>query len=403
MLNVMHRMKHVLGRTIAGRICLCVLAITLTAGLWPFHAPANHVRWLQVANGLEFGGHGSAVSSGVFRVRDRTDTSGTLEIWVEPASSASKSTILSFDGSAHPGEPFSLHQKGDAVAIRRNNVDPQGVSRTALFFAPRVFQEKKPVFVTVVLNSQQTSVYLNGVLAKVFPHSMTWNDLTGRLVLANSPSSNDSWPGRILGLAMYPRELTAAQIDADYASWMALGKSVQAAEGGASALYLFAERGGLVAHNNLDPATDLEIPRHYFVLHPGFMVAPRREYHPTWSYWQDVGANIAGFAPFGFCVFAYLSLMRVIKHPGATTVLLGLLTSLTIELMQAFLPTRSSGMTDLITNTLGTAIGVMICRCSIAQMLLAKANGTMNETNCSDTLELGVKEQSFRASQLHNF
>src|SRR5208282_5457225 len=145
--------------------------ITLTAGLWPFHVPANRVQWLQVGNGLEFGGHGSAVSSGVFRGRDLTDTSGTLEIWLEPSRGTSRSTILSFDGSSHPGEPFSLHQKGDALAIRRNNVDPQGVSRTALFFAPGVFRVKKPVFVTVVLSSQKTSVYVNGVLAEVFPHS----------------------------------------------------------------------------------------------------------------------------------------------------------------------------------------------------------------------------------------
>src|SRR5271165_7079085 len=109
--NVAYRMKHLFSRKIAGTLCLCVLGITLTAGLWPFHAPSNHVRWLQVGNGLEFGGHGSAVSSGVFRSRDRTDTSGTLEIWLQPANSESNSTILSFDESAHPGEPFSLHQK----------------------------------------------------------------------------------------------------------------------------------------------------------------------------------------------------------------------------------------------------------------------------------------------------
>jgi len=361
-------------KRMTGVVCLCVLGIILTAGLWPFHVPANHVKGLKSGNGLEFGGHGSVVSSGVFRGGDLIGASGALEIWLEPASSESGSTILSFDGSAHPGEPFSLHQKGDALGIRRNNVDHQGVSRTALFYVRGVFQEKKPVFVTVTLDSQETSVYINGVLSEVFPHSLAWNDLTGRVLLANCPAVNDSWPGKTFGLAIYQRQLTASQIAADYASWMAERKPVQAAEGGAAALYLFDERGGAVVHNKLDPATDLTIPTHYFILHPGFMLAPWREYHPTWSYWQDVGVNIAGFIPFGFCVFAYLSLMRVIKYPGTTTVILGLSTSLTIELLQVFLPTRSSGVTDLITNTLGTAIGVMIYRRSIAQRLLAKAN-----------------------------
>jgi len=51
------------------------------------------------------------------------------------------------------------------------------------------------------------------------------------------------------------------------------------------------------------------------------MLEPWREYHATWSYWQDDGVSIAVFVPYDFCVFAYLSLMRVTKHPGATTVL----------------------------------------------------------------------------------
>ncbi len=369
---------------ITGTLCVCVLCVTLVAGLWPFHAPANHVRWLQVGKGLEFGGHGSVASSGVFRGRDLTGTSGTLEIWLEPASSKSSSTILSFDGSAHPGKPFSLHEEGDELSIRRNNVDHQGVTRTALFHVRGVFQEKKPVFVMVTLGRQETSVYVNGVLADVFPHSLAWNDLTGRVVLANSPTVDDSWSGKIFALAIYQQQLTASQVATDYANWMAERKPVQTAERGAAALYLFDERGGAVVHNSLDPATDLSIPTHYFILQPGFMLAPWREYHPTWSYWQDVGVNIAGFTPLGFCVFAYLSLIRVIKHPGTITVILGLSTSLTIELLQAFLPTRSSGMTDLITNTLGTAIGVMICRCPIAQMLLTKANGAISQTNSSE-------------------
>lgn len=363
--------------TVAGGVCLCVLGIILTAGLWPFHVPANHVEWLKSGNGLEFGGQGSVVSSGAMRGGGLAGASGTLEIWLEPAHSASSGTILSFEGWAHLGEPLSLHQKGDALGIRRNNVDPQGISRTALFFVDGVFQEKKPVFVTVSLDSQETSVYVNGVLLEVFPHSLAWNDLTGRMVLANSATDNDSWPGKIFGLALYREQLTASQIAGDYVSWMAKGNPGQAAARGAAALYLFDEHGGAVVHNRLDPAKDLTIPKHYFILHPGFMLAPWKEYRPTWSYWQDCGINIAGFVPFGFCVLAYLCLTRVVKHPGTTTVMLGLFTSLTIELLQVFLPTRSSGTTDVITNTLGTAIGVMVCRGSIAQMLLRKAKSAM--------------------------
>jgi len=386
---MMLKKNHAARETLVGGICLCVLGITLAAGLWPFHIPANQVKWLKSGDGLEFGHYGSAITSGAIRASNLTHASETLEIWLEPASWKRSGTILSFDGSAHPGEPFSLHQAGDALSIRQNNVDDQGTSRTALFYVQRVLLENKPVFVSVSVNDQGTFVYVDGALARVVPLTGLSNDLTGRIVLANSPTANNSWPGKIFGLAIYQRELTALQIAADYASWMAKGRPAPGEDGPPGALYLFDEHGGAVARNISNSATDLIIPRHYFVLHPGFLVAPWREYHRTWSYWQDVAVNIVGFVPFGSCVFAYLSLKCAIKHPGATTVILGFVTSLTIELLQAFLPTRSSDTTDLITNTLGTAIGMMLCRSSIAQTLLTKAEATLAETALFKRRSLG--------------
>ena len=355
-----HKRLGAAYKRMAGKICLCVLGITLTAGLWPFHVPANRVEWVGGGNGLEFGRHGSAVSSGAIRADEPPDASTTLEIWFQPACTKGNGTILTFDGSAHPGASFSLHQTEDALSIRRNNVDPQDIARTAVFSVSGILHEKKPVFVTIGLDSRETSVYVNGVLAHSFSNSRAWNDLTGRIVLANSPTINDSWTGEIFSLAIYRQRLTPSEVAANYASWMTGQKPTQVAERSAIALYLFDERSGTDVHNKFDPATDLIIPAHYFVLHPGFMTAPWQEYRATWSYWLDVGVNVAGFIPFGFCVFAYFSLARIIKHPGAATILLGFFTSLTIELLQAFLPTRSSGMTDLITNSLGTAIRSVI-------------------------------------------
>lgn len=364
----------------AGIVCLCVLAIILTAGLWPFHVSSNEVKWLESENGLEFGRHGSVVSLAAFRAEDLSGASGTLDVWLKPGSSDSSGTILSFDESAHPGEPFSLHQEGDSLGIRRNNVDPEGISRTALCYVHGVFRDRKPVFVTIVLGSRELLVYIDGTVKIVFPHSVAWNDLTGRLVLANSPTANDSWSGKIFGLAIYRQQLSHSQIATDYASWIGKQTPVHTKEGRTAALYLFDEHSGVVVHNGIDPETDLSIPKHYFILHPGFMRTPWREYHPRWSYWQDIGVNIAGFVPFGLCVFAYLSLMRTIRYPGATTVAIGLFTSLTIEILQAFLPTRSSGLTDVITNTLGTAIGVVIFQSLILETLLKKSGGTISKT-----------------------
>jgi glycopeptide antibiotics resistance protein len=58
----------------------------------------------------------------------------------------------------------------------------------------------------------------------------------------------------------------------------------------------------------------------------------------------------------------YLFLVRPTKHTAAIVVLAGFVLSLTIECTQWFLPTRDSDMTDVITNTIGTALGVALYR-----------------------------------------
>jgi len=360
---------------IVSAVCICVLCIILIAGLWPLHIPSNKVNWLKNTNGLRFSQHGSIVSGGAFGGSDlKDDTSSSLEIWLEPSRIDARKTILSFDGSAHPGEPFSLHQNKDALRIQQHNVDGHGTARTAWFTIGGVFHEISPVFVTITLGEHDTSVYIDGVLAKVSPLlGVSKNNFTGWLVVADSPFTSSDWSGQILGLAIYHRQLTAAEVAEHWESWTKTLRPTLAKDEAPVALYLFSEGRGSIVHNQLDSATDLIIPSHYFVLHQSLLLPPWREYKPTWSYWQDIGVNIAGFIPFGFCFAAYFSLAQAINRPKATTIALGLVVSLTIEVLQAFLPTRSSGTTDLFTNTLGTAIGVMLYGCSFTQSLLAQA------------------------------
>jgi len=351
-------------------LCILVVGIILTAGLWPFVAPKNNVHWLPVGDGLEFGKYGTAISLDLIRTNSENNASETLEIVLKAARSQNNGTILSFAESAHPGEPFSLHQFGNSLVIRRNNVDANGISRTALISVPGLFQKNsQPLFLTIALNAQGMSIYINGRLTNTSLLSGTWNDFTGRVILANSPFFHDSWPGEITRLAVYDREISVDRMGADYSSWKEARRPALGPLDAPVALYLFNEHEGRVAHNSVDAATDLLMPARYFVLHPQFLRTPWREYHPTWGYWEDFFINIAGFIPFGFCICAYLSVMHWTNRPALTTVLLGLLTSLTIELLQVLLPTRSSGMTDLMTNTLGTAVGVMLFRSAVGQTL----------------------------------
>ena len=96
------------------------------------------------------------------------------------------------------------------------------------------------------------------------------------------------------------------------------------------------------------------------VLDQVFLERPWTEFSRSTGFFSAVLKNIVGFIPLGFCFYAYLSAARYIKRPALATVISGTLVSFTIEILQAYLPTRESGMTDLITNTFGTYIGVLL-------------------------------------------
>ncbi len=355
---------------LVGFLCLAVLAIILVAGLWPFRAPKNDVAWIPNSDGLFFGRHGSAVSNGSFSAAAPAQT---LEIAFEPAHSKGRRTILAFDGAQDRRGSFSLQQDGRAFIVHRLNVDTSGVSRLAETLFPGVLSPNKAVVAAIVLTPTDTTVYLDGVRAgKSQISGVVTGGFAGRIVLANALTASDSWSGKISNFAIYNDQLSPQQIAQDFSTWQQ-GSSLDGNRiPPPAAVYRFNERTGTVVRNDVDASTNLTIPTRYFVLHPEFLSLPWHHYHPNFAYWEDVAVNIAGFIPFGFLLSSYFSQEHPVRNPMLLVIALGFFTSLFIEVSQAFLPTRDSGVNDLITNTLGTAIGVAMYRSPTVWSLLSR-------------------------------
>jgi VanZ family protein len=362
-------MDNVTRKKVLGVMCASVLVIILTAGLWPFRAPKNEVTWISDGNGIHFASHSLILSPnalGLTGLRDATSCS--VEIWLQPADADVGGTILAFYAPGTRTVGFSLHQSIDDLLLRRGTY-PRRVK--AKLYIPHLFLKTEQPFVTITSGAQGTVVYVNGALARTSPQfGLTQRDLTGQLVLGNNPLADDGWQGQLTGLAIYNRELTAAEVLQHYNDWTTNQKAEIKNEGPV-ALYLFNEGTGSVIHNQMNSGTDLQIPERYFVLHAPFLERPWDEFNPNWSYCKDVLINIGGFVPLGFFFCAYFASVRRLDSAVLATIVLGGVVSLTIEVLQAFLPTRDSGMTDLITNTLGTGIGAMLYSCESVQALLA--------------------------------
>jgi VanZ family protein len=343
-----------------GLLCIANLCTVLTLGLWPFHAPRNEVYWLANRDGLRFGKFGSAVSASPFIAGNPRSPEASLELWVETADVWRSGTLLAFYRSSNP-YPFSLRQFQKNLVLRVGT--PNGDRRDRNLFeldVRGVFDKPRPVFLTITTGPQGVCIYENGVIVSTsqsFP--LTGHDFSGRLVLGDSPRQTDAWSGQIFGAAIYQRQLSPTQASHNYAAWAQTGRPDTIP---IAALYLFDERAGKVVRNKVDSRLDLTIPDIYQVMDKIFLEPFWTEYQTSWNYWGAAMKNVVGFIPFGFCFYAYLAIRAPLNWATVLAVALGTAASVTIEVLQAFLPTRESGTTDLITNTLGTWIGVLAYR-----------------------------------------
>lgn len=351
---------HSATPNILALICFAVLCIILTLGLWPFHAPTNGVSWLKNQNGLRVGKYGSIISSRPFQLTPPQQNPGaTLEIWLQPRRIWEPATFLTF--FSPDSFRFSLRQSQIDLQLRAEMQPGAPQPAAASLYVKEVFRKPRPVFITVATAARGAWIYVDGALAAASPQfPLSAKTFNGRLILGDSSGQSDSWSGQLLGFAVYRRPLTNQEVLHNYRSWMQNGRPAVSAGASDAALYLFDERSGDVVHSKSAFGVDLNIPLRYQVIGKISLEPFWSEFNMSGKYWKAVLKNIAGFIPFGFFFYACLATRVSHKRAMLLTVILGAAVSLTIETLQIFLPTRDSGTTDLITNTLGTAIGAVL-------------------------------------------
>jgi hypothetical protein len=362
--------------TILSAICLSILLCILFAGLWPFTShPQNQVNWLAGSDGLQFGDHGNVRSSGTFDAPgSQHEGPCSLEICVQPRRTFASTTLLSFYRSRDIS--FTIRQQVDDVVFLRGPRQPGRRAKLNSIDIARVFRRGKNVLITITTNARIATVYLDGETAAVSSSfGLSSKDFAGELIVGHAPDDNDNWSGQLRGLSIYNHELSAVEVKQHY-DLGAMGdhpqiSGIQPPE----ALYLFNEKTDRTVRNQVGSGPDLYIPQYYEVADHPFLEPPWKEFYPGRGYYENLGLNIVAFIPLGFFLRAYFKTGKSIRRPALTSVIAGLLVSLTIEILQAYIPTRNSGVTDLITNTLGTGIGSSLCGSTRIQDLLASLLG----------------------------
>ncbi|VAX34669.1 hypothetical protein MNBD_NITROSPIRAE03-1641 [hydrothermal vent metagenome] len=356
-------------------ICLLMLAIITViflAGLWPLNFnPKNKVEWLKERNGIHFYGHGIVYTPEALDTSTQNpiaEDSVSIELILQPHKqhTCSIARIVSFYDTGNV-ENLMIGQWKSHLIIRSGDINSDNRKDFKEIGLGKILKKGKTGFLTITSGKNGTSLYLDGKLAKRYPDytlAAGKRTISGQIVLGNSLSGKSPWRGNILGLAIYSRPLTADEVYRNYQAWTQGATQTLLKNKGIVSLYMFDEKTGSTVLNRAGKGHNLVIPATFRVLRKTVLVPIWKDFSPNRSYFTDIAINISGFIPFGF-ILSFL--LYTVKKTSAskmylTAILSGGAISLTIELLQVYLPTRSSQMSDLIFNILGTILGVALFR-----------------------------------------
>jgi hypothetical protein len=220
-------------------------------------------------------------------------------------------------------------------------------------------------FVTITSGDDGTAVFIDGQPAKYNRDLYLRVPGEGKpiqLVLGNSIYGRHPWAGEIYGLAYYDHVRSESDIRQHFQSWTREHSFAFARQLNPAGLYVFDEGQGRRVVDHAKGKQDLTIPAQMTILTKEFLAPAFGNTEYNLLLYQDMVINITGFIPMGFLLSTLLWHMR--GHAFTRRLLIVMLVcgliSLTIEIAQAWIPSRSSQMLDFILNTLGAGAGVIL-------------------------------------------
>jgi VanZ family protein len=284
----------------------------------------------------------------------------------------SASTILGFY-SAHGAKQLLVGQYyGNGLLITRDPEVESDETGTIEVDVAHIFRPGVRVLISISSGPTGTTVFADGTQRSRFPKfTISRDEILGQIVIGNSPVGYDPWRGELRGLAIYANDLTASDALKHFRQWSEPKETIPDLRN-AIAGYSFLEGEGSEVRNEVAFAPDLYIPTIFSVPHKNFLQSPAKEFEPTRSYLTDVLTNIAGFVPLGLILCAYFTWTQDRWKSIVTAAIACGMLSLLIEILQYYIPPRGSGMTDVITNTLGGAIGASFMQFGVVRNALRR-------------------------------
>ena len=163
-------------------------------------------------------------------------------------------------------------------------------------------------------------------------------------------------------MAIYNRTFPAEQVFKHYQSYLENNFTTHPEKEGCIGLYLFNEKQGAVIKDYSNLNNHLTIPVLFRPVKKIILDSPWQDFRWKNFFVQDTIINLLGFIPLGFFFTAFLlkasEWKKKIIYIGVAAT--GFAISLTIELSQIYLLSRYSQLGDVICNSVGTVLGILI-------------------------------------------
>jgi hypothetical protein len=348
------------------------ILIVLIWGFWPFSfRSVNRINWLQNQNGLTIKPFGVVYGPANNQTLNSVPEFGphnsiSIELFIKPDSDSNAnfaSLLYLFDSDQT--EIFSLSQVKSLLNL---SITAESESTPKWRWLKNVFIKEQKRLVTICSNSNNTTIYLDGKMAKNYPkYSLLSKRVLAPawcLVIGNTPSGKNPWKGEIYGLAIYKQFLSARRIHEHFRIWTRKSAKSLLNKKDIIAFYPMNEKKGRIIHNVIDNRFHLFIPYRFKILRQHFFQISRSDFKLKFSTLKDIGINILGFIPLGYLFLSQRVFLKIFRMSLGLciglTILCGLCISLFIETLQAYLPVRYSSLSDLIFNALGTGIGALL-------------------------------------------
>lgn len=360
------------------QVFISVLLITLFFGLKPKgYRFFNKVNWLENRNGIVFKNAGMVYSEKKLEKAGISDELSIVAV-LHPYRACKKLskiiTIIDDNGK----DILSVEQWINEIMVTlfdssEKKITTLGITNSLLT------GKNSPVIISV--NRTSLSISTDSTERNCnyqhFRQSVFFKE--GILIAGLSAEGRNPWQGEISSLALFNHKLTdelrnellSREIPANFNKILENNKP--------SAFFTFKAEKSITISDQSGNRWSLKKPLFIKIFRRNFLkIIP--EFYPLISFISDTLINFFGFIPLGIiCNIMLLQCIGKYKRPLLLTVILCLSVSLGIELIQAYIPARTSQLPDVFLNSAGALAGAALVRTRFFSRSLMKKNPVLSK------------------------